>query len=231
MIETRKNFRVREALIDSDKVVFVFTAMGTQMGQYGWFLKLLNKKGYSAIIYDYTARLVLNAEFESYDKLYEDIQADAYERIEKLQPKYIYAYGVSMGTIIANKLTRDTPAIQHVAMSLTYGDVATNILHSPATKKTVHSMKSKNLTEDDLRAAVRFMDPIQNAKGLQGKKVWLHLSRRDRVLDYKITVKTKEAFEQNIKEFKYTESKYLGHYITGVKHMLNVGELDKFYRT
>ncbi|HTE22674.1 MAG TPA: hypothetical protein VK674_06560 [Candidatus Limnocylindria bacterium] len=226
-----KDFRVKESLVDSARLVFVFTAMGTRLGAYGWFIRSLNKRGYSVVAYDYPARLVLDAEFDSYERLYSDIKNDAHKRTQSLKPKHVYAYGVSMGTVLAHKLTQDTQAIHHVAMSLPYGDMVTNIMHSPATRKTRKTMQAKGLTVDDLRAAVKFFDPIQNAKGLQDKKVWLHLSRPDRILDYKVTSKTKEAFEANIQDLTYTESKRLGHYGAGIKHMLNVKELDAFYKS
>ncbi len=230
-IKQRENFRAREALVDSDRLVFVFTAMGTRLEQYSLFIRQLNKKGYSVVIYDYPTELVLEAEFEEYDKMYDGVKADAYERIKRLNPGHIYTYGMSMGTVLAGRLTRETPEIQHVVMCMTYGDITSNMMTSPATEKTRKTMQARGLTVDDLRAAVKPYDPIANVAGLKNKKVWLHLARRDKILDYTITVKTKETFEANIKNFKYTESKYLGHYGAGAKHMLKVGELDRFYKS
>jgi predicted esterase len=92
-------------------------------------------------------------------------------------------------------------------------------------------MQAKGLADTDLRRAVKLFDPIANAHGLKGKKVWLHLGRRDKVLDYKITVKTKEAFEAAGLHLKYTESKYLGHYGTGAKHMLGIKKINQFYNS
>jgi hypothetical protein len=233
-IEQKKNFRVLEKLVDSDKLVFVFTAMGTGIPIYRLFVRALNKRGYSVVIYDYPAALVLNAEFDTYEHLYHDLKRDAYARIKNLKTvgvKHIYAYGVSMGTILASRLTRDTPEIHHVVMSMTYGDITTNMMQSSATAKTRKAMQAKGLTDLDLRRAVKLFNPIENTEGLRSKKVWLHLGRRDKILDYKITIKTKEAFEAAKLDFKYTESKYLGHYGTGAIHMLNVGELDKFYKS
>jgi len=226
-----KDFRVKESLVDSAKLVFVFTAMGTRLGAYAWFIRSLNKRGYSVVAYDYPARLVLDAEFDAYERLYEGIKSDTHIRIKTLKPQQVYAYGVSMGTVLAHRLTQDTSQIHHVALSLSYGDMVTNIMHSPATRKTRRTMQTKGLTVDNLREAVKFFDPIINAKGLRHKKVWLHLSRQDKVLDYRVTSKTKEVFESTIRDFTYTESKRLGHYAAGVKHMLSIKELDVFYKS
>lgn len=225
------NFRVREYLVDSDRVVFVFTGMGTRIGLYRLFVRAMNKRGYSVVIYDYPPRMVWKAEFEVFDLLYEGIKIDVDARIEKLKPKRIYAFGISMGTVIAARLTRNMPAIKHLIMSLTYGDIVTNTLHSWMNAPTRKHMKRKGLTVEDLTKAVQHYDSIKNAAGLKDKKVWLHLARKDSILNYKITVKTKEALEKNIKDFTYTEDKRRGHFIAGAKFLRNTEAIDKFYKS
>lgn len=234
MIEQKENFRVLEKLVDSDKVVFVFTAFGTKIGLYRFFVSLLNKKGYSVVIYDFGAEAILKAELSTWEKLYKDVIEDGQQRLKSFKQEgkaKFYAYGVSMGTLVANKFTRDTPDITHLAISLTYGDVATQIWISPAVKKARENLEQQGININVLRRAIHYADPITNVAGLKGKKVWLHLSRRDKILDYNVSIKTKEAFENNIKEFSYTESKYLGHYGAGAKHMLSINKLVKFFNS
>ena len=228
-LEARQNFRVREYLVKSDRVVFVFTGMGTRIGLYRLFVRALNKRGYSVVIYDYPPRMVWKAEFEVFDPLYEGIKVDADARIKNLKRKHIYAFGISMGTVIAARLVRNTSAIKHLVMSLTYGDIVTNTLHSWMNAPTRKHMKRKGLSVEDLSKAVKHYDSIKNAAGLKDKKVWLHLSRKDKILDYSITIKTKEAFEANIKDFTYTEDKRFGHLAAGAKYLWKVDAIDKFY--
>lgn len=233
-IETKNNFRVAESLIDTDRVVFVFTAMGTKIGLYRLFVKALNKSGYSVITYDYPVSLVHEANFDTWNEFFSAIIADARQRLAFLQTqgtKHFYAYGVSMGTLLANKLARTSPEINHVVLNMTYGDVATNIWVSPATRKTKANLVKRGTPIDVLRQAVVPIDPIVNAQGLVGKKVLLHLAKRDRILDYKITRETKKAFEAAGVNMQYIESKYLGHFIGGAKHMLGIRRLKEFFNS
>lgn len=229
--EQHKNFRALEIPGSSEKLIIVFTAMGTSIPIYKLFTSALNRRGFTVIIYDYPAKLVLDAEFDEFDVLYQNIKADADSRIERISPANTYVYGVSMGTLLAVRLVRDSPDIKHLVLSLTYGDVAENIMHSPATRKTRKTMQSKNLSIDDLRDAVKHFDPIKNVEALADKKVWLHLSKRDRVLDYELTSKTKQAMEETIADFYYTESKLSGHYVAGAMHMMKIKKLEKFFES
>jgi esterase/lipase len=232
MITQKENFRVRRSLVDSDKVVFVFTAMATHIEQYAWFIKQLNKKGYSVIAYDYPQELVLEARMKEFGQMYTaGLKPDAVDRIKRLKPRQIYAFGVSMGTVLAARLAWETPEIHHVIMCLTYGDIADNIMHSPATEQTRINMKNKGLTVDDLRATTKAFDPVINAPKLADKKVWLHLSRRDEILDYSITVNTKKAFQVHVRNFKYTQSRVLKHYGAAYKQLFNVGAIDRFFKS
>lgn len=233
-IELKHNFRVLDSGLNSDRVIFVFTAMGTSIQHYRLFLKLLQRKGYDTIIYDYPTGLVLDARFDEWAELYQNIATDARDRMrirKKQGSTKFFVYGVSMGTLLANRFVRETPDINHIIISLTYGDVADHIMHSPATQKTRHAMKAKGITYEYLRKMSRPFDPVQNAKGLAGKKVLLHLSKKDKVLNYDMTRMTKEALQRAGVDMQYTESKNLGHYGAGAKHMLQISRIDNFFKS
>jgi len=228
----QKNFRVQERLVDSDKVVFVFTGMLTKIWQYKPFIKRLNKAGYSVIIYDYPSRIVHDANINEWYQLIESLMKDVQNRIinlKEMNAKHFYAYGYSMGTIIAQKLTQITTEITHVILNLPYGDLAKNIWTSPRTRRARKSLKKQGITMEQLRQKVTDLDPIVNAKGLRDKKVLLHQSRRDRILYYPITKETKLAFEKAKVDMFYDENKFLGHLSGGAKNMLSVKKIRTFY--
>lgn len=230
-IEQKENFRVLESLVDSDKLIFVFTAMGISIPLFATFVRGLNKRGYNVVIYDYPKRLVLDAQLDAFGPLYKAIKADADQRIARLMPQQIYSYGISMGTVFAHRLASDTPQIHKVILWMTYGDIATNIMRSPVTAKTRKAMVRRGYSESDVRRGVQFLDPIQNAAGLIGKRVWLHLAKKDRVLTYDTSIKTKQAFEAAVIDLKYTESPHLGHYGNGLVRMFSAKQVDEFYRS
>lgn len=234
MILSKANFRVEESLVPSNKVIFVFTALGTTIGMYPYrlFVKRLNKRGYSCVIYDYPRRVVFSGDMELWRQFFGEIVADAQERIETYEKQgamHFYSYGVSMGTLVANKLARETPEISHVILNLSYGDVARNIWTFNGVKMTKLNLISKGMDEEAVRQNITYFDPIFNARGLRGKKVMLQLARHDRIFPYKQTLHTKRAFEAADLDMVYHETKYLGHIPAATKNVLSIKSIDRFY--
>lgn len=230
----KKNFRVQERPVDSDRVVFVFTGMLTKIWQYNFFTKRLNEAGYSVVIYDYSNQLMHDADVDEWQVLVDALIDDVQLRIKKYKSagkQFFYAYGFSMGTLLANKLTRETAEIKHVILNFTYGDVSAHIWHSPATYKTRKSLRKKDISMEQLREYMAPLDPIVNAEGLKGKKVLLYLARRDRFLHYPFSIETKKAFERAGVDMHYKENKYLGHLVGGIKNMRDIKSIQAFYNS
>lgn len=229
------SFRVKEFLQkDSQKIVFVFTAMGTKIGIYGWFIQALRRKGYSVVIYDYPLHVILDPAINSWSEFVDTVVTNAETRLALYkQNGYVdfYAYGVSMGTLLASRLAQDSVEINHVVLNLTYGDVADNIWTYRGVRKAKQKWLSLGVDREKLRELVADFDPIATAHRLQGKKVLLYLSRQDRVIVYAQSQFTKKAFEDAALDLQYVENKYLGHYFGAVKNMLGINRLDKFYRS
>lgn len=234
-IETYDNFRLRECLIDSPKVIFIFTAMGTKLSWYRPSIRRLQKRGYSCILYDYPfAMTSKETSLERWRLFFEQIVADAQSRLHRLEQNgatHFYAYGISMGTLVANSFTRQTPEIHHVILNLTYGDVATNIWTFKGMRAAKRIFIRQGHNVDSLREQMTYADPIFNAKALRSKKVLLQLARRDRVLRYNQTVKTLEAFRAAKLDLTYRENKHLGHFMGGIKNMMDARAIDKFFQS
>lgn len=231
-LEKKHNFRVQEFPSDGSSVLFLFTAMGFKIWHYRIFIKLLNNKGFSVVVYDYPARLVLNPNFGLWQQFFDDMHSDVSVRIQRFKSDgktSFGAYGVSMGSLFANKSTRDFNEITHVILNLTYGDVADNIWDSPMTRKTRKNLRAAGLGKTDLSEAVKSLNPVENAAGLRRKKVMLYLARRDRVLAYRISRSTKLALEREGVQFEYFEHKYLGHVLAGTKNLFYINKITEFY--
>ena len=232
----KNTFRVKEYPVKSasPRVVVVFTAMGTKIGLYRLFVKLMKAKGYSCLVYDYPLKLLFEPKLQEWEQFYIDIVADAQERIHQLanaDNASFYAYGVSMGTLIANKFARETKEVKHLILNLTYGVVAQNIWTWKGVKKAKAGLMKQGVDQTALRESIKYADPITNASKLKGKKVLLYLTRNDKVLVYDQTKYTKKAFEEAELDLKYVENKYLGHYFSGTKNLLAVNRIDKFYKS
>jgi len=208
--------------------------MGTKLSAYPYriFVKRLNRRGYSCVVYDYPRQVVLGGDMNLWRRLFSDITADAQKRIktyEEYGVTHFYSYGVSMGTLFANMLARSTPEISHVILNLTYGDVARNTWTFKGVKKAKLSLISQGIDEETLRRSITYLDPIFNAAGLNGKKVMLHLARHDHIFPYEQTKHTKYAFEASNLDMVYLENKYLDHLPAATKNLLSVKSIDRFY--
>jgi hypothetical protein len=234
VIIAKDNFRVEESLVPSDKVIFLFTAMGTKLGAYPYriFVKQFNRKGYSCVVYDYPRQVVFSGNLELWRRLFDAVVADGQERMrayKKQGTTHFYSYGVSMGTLFANIFARSTPEISHVILNLTYGDVARNTWTFKGVKKAKLSLIRQGIDEETLRQSITYFDPIVNAAGLKGKKVMLQLARRDSIFPYEQTKHTKQAFETSGLDMVYSENKYLNHLPAATKNLLSIQSIDKFF--
>jgi len=224
-------FRVQERLVQSKRVLFIFTGWGNRIPQYAYFVRQLNKKGYACVVYDYPTHIGMDGDLDEYRRYYDKIIADAQSRLTTLKRagfKEFSAYGYSLGSLFANKFSRDTPDITHVVLNMTYGDIASTVWSYGRVKKAKQNLIKRGYTEQSVRDFVSFADPVHNARHLKGKKVLLYLGKNDRVLRYQLTKKTKEALEHHGVDMVYIENKYLGHILGGIKNMLGTGTLLKF---
>lgn len=231
--ESHKLFRVKENIVNSDKLLFIFTAMGTKIWMYNPFLYKMNKLGYSCIIYDYELDFLFNPTLEGWKEFFDVIITDAKSRLAKYKAKKyhkFYAYGASMGTLIASKFTRDTSDITHLILNLTYGDVAKNIWTFKGVKKAKEGFIKQNIDEQTLRDNIGYMDPINSASELKNKRVFLQLTTKDTVLLYEQSRFTKEVFIKEITHFEYQETSYADHLITGIVNLMKTKTIDKFYQ-
>jgi len=231
---SRKLFDVHEYPIKSDKLVFVFTAMGTRFWAYRWFVWRLNRRGYSVILYDYSTETVLNPTLAKWQDFFRKITIDAQSRLakyQKLGATNFYSYGVSMGTLLANYFARQTREIHHVILNLTYGDVATNIFTCKLVKRARENFEKQDVNEKTLRENIKYMNPPDSAAGLKNKKVLLYLARHDRkILAFDQARETLKSFREADLDLTYVENRHFGHYVNGIKNLINVAKTDKFFR-
>ncbi len=215
----------------SDRLIFVFTGWGSKISAYEYFVRKLNKNGYSCIIYDYPNHIAMNGDLDEYRRMYDKVITDAQARLSTLKHSgfaHFSAYGYSLGTLIANKFSRDTPDVTHLVLNLTYGDIARTVWTYKGVKTAKDNLIKRGYTEQSVRDFVSFADPIHNAKELKGKKVLLYLAKNDRVLRHEFTQKTKEALEFHDVDLLYVENKHLGHVLGGIKNILGTNTLFDF---
>lgn len=232
--EQKENFRVMEVPSNGSGVIFLFAGFGVRIWHYGIFYRLLAKQGFTVYVYDYPNKTTTEANLNIWKKNFENIIQDAKEKIvlQKAKgAKTFGAYGISMGSLFANMLARESKDVTHIILNMTYGDVATHVWYSPIIRKARKNLLKQNIDINTLRKSVAHIDPITNAAKLKGKKIVLYLSRRDRILVYKESHKTKLAFEKAELNFEYIENKYLGHFLGGTKNLFYINKITQFFRS
>jgi len=231
MIEVKKRFRVQEKLVPSDKVIFVFTALGTKIGNYRLFVRAMNKRGYSCIVYDYPMSLITDAQIGEWQACLNDVIADAQLRITKLEGMGVNSFashGSSMGTLFAGLLTRKSLKISHTILNLPYGDVAYSVFTSRPPRRAKEKFVREDVTQEEVASALTFVDPIKTAPDFKNKRILVYTSKRDSVLHYKDAKRTGEALKKHGANLAYIENNRLGHYGSGVKNLLSIKRLIKF---
>lgn len=231
MSETNDPYRVKGNLVDSSKVVFIFTAFGTKIETYRYFVSALNKRGYSCILYDYPVAIVNKAQLDEWHTFYDDILADVKARIRKLKMQGYTSFsthGSSMGTLIASLVSRKCPEVSHTVLNLPYGDLAHSIYSVKPARKAKEKFIQQGITQHAFADAFAYVDPLVTAPEFKGKKVLLYISKSDDVLDYNDTYRTRVSLEKAGAHLTYYENKRLGHYLSGVKNILGIKRLVKF---
>ena len=234
MLESHARFRAKESLIKSTKVVFIFTAFGTKMGIYSPFVKALHRRGYSVIIYDYPVSIVMDAQLDEWHKFYDDVLADAKSRIDALSKSgytHFYTHGSSMGTLLANIVTRKCPQVTHTVLNLPYGDLAYSIYTVQPARVAKEKLLKQGVTQEAFAKAFAYLDPLKTAAEFKNKNVLLYISKADTVLDYNDTKRTRHALEQAGANLTYVENKRLGHYLGAAKNILGIRRLIRFFES
>lgn len=231
MIETHARYRVQENLIESEKVIFIFTAFGTKTGIYRPFVKALNKRGYSCIIYDYPTTIVQDAQLAEWHNFYEDVLKDIKSRISKLlESNYtdFFAHGTSMGTLMAGLVSRNCPQVTHTVFNLPYGDLAYSIYTVRPARIAKEKLLLQGISQEQFADAFAYIDPLKTASGFKNKKVLLYISKPDKVLDYRDTQRTRIALEKAGAQLTYIENKRFGHHLGGAKNIMSINRLVTF---
>jgi esterase/lipase len=231
VIEQHSNFRVKENLIESNKVVFIFTAFGTKMDIYRPFIKALQKRGYSSIIYDYPVSIVQDAQLSEWHRFYDVVLADVRARLKKLHEsgyEHFSAHGSSMGTLLASLMGRKCPEVTHTVLNLPYGDLAHSIYTVKPARVAKERLVKQGITQQMFSEAFEYIDPLKTAHEFKNKKVLLFISKKDDVLDYEDTKRTKTALKQAGANLTYYENTLLGHHLSGTRNILSLRRLIGF---
>lgn len=222
MISRFQDYRVKVYGKRSNKVIFLFCPFGSRRWQLLFPFLPLNRMllhGYQVVCYDFNTVHVTTSPQKSIAVL-EDVRKDVHERVRVYKAKGVTqfsCFGASMGTLFASFCAAHTPEVKKVVLNLPYGDIAEHVSTFPGMlflpKSRVRKFVDAAGGEKEFRKLVDPYSPIGYADRLSKKRILLYLATQDRVLEYKVSVKLKQALEQLGTNVTTVENKKLSHYL------------------
>lgn len=180
--------------------------------------------GYQIVCYDFNTIGVSRSPQKSVEIL-RDVEEDVRRRVKAYKSQgaiEFSCFGASMGTLFASYCAANTPEVKKVVLNLPYGDITEHISTFPGMLLLPKSRVQKFIDtaggEEELKELVDQYSPIVNAKKLSNKQVLLYMALKDKVLQYKISVKLKEALEKFGTDLTVVENKRLSHYFAATKN-------------
>lgn len=203
-------------------VVFFFAGMGTRIWLYRLFIYRLVRRGYKVVAYDFDPAIVKKGDADNFLDVNERVSKSVKNHIKQFKREGVEsfaAFGVSMGTVMAIKVTGENKEINKVVINMTYGSIAENVW----TWKFIESTKRKSIeqghTMESLDRKLAPVSPIPNAAKLKGKDVLLYLSTKDKILVFEQSKQFKDALDAHGVAYTYVQNDKHGHLIGGWQHM------------
>jgi pimeloyl-ACP methyl ester carboxylesterase len=221
MISRFQDYRVKVYGRRGDKVVFLFCPFGTRSWQLLSPLLPIGRlvlDGYQVVCYDFNTTRVTRSPQKSL-AIVDEVLQDVKTRVKAYRAQGVQAFssfGTSMGTLFASYTAAHVPEIQKVVLILPYGDIAEHVSSFAGMwllpKSRVQKFVDAAGGEKALRKLVKGYSPIYNAKKLSKKRVLLYLALKDKVMEYKVSVKLKDSLEKFGTNVTTIENQNLSHY-------------------
>src|SRR5579871_613874 len=167
MTTSLMNFSVKSFGVSKERVIFLFTAFGTKYWWYYSLIKILTTAGYYVLVYDVNANFILTGTVAEWlhnvDSVIVDVKRKK-ERLEKYGAKRFFAFGVSMGTLLAMRIAIEIPEIKKVVVNLTYGSLADNIWSWKRLKTIRKRLEQSHIDKTQLNRLLEPIAPLAMAK-------------------------------------------------------------------
>ena len=228
-------FRVSHYGDDLRPAIFLFCPFGVpawQLNLRGLPIWRFRRAGYQVIAYSYRAS-VLTVSAELTMQNFNAIMDDALNRLNNLTKDVpVYAFGSSMGTVLAMNFASRSPRVTKIVLNLSYFNIAEHILHLPPLPRLSAGRLSSYVADaggpDGLHHTFDLYSPDHLAGDMDDRDILLYLSRNDRVLQYRHTRKLRAKLVEAGARVKYVETAGLGHYFAALSNHLRASTYMEF---
>jgi hypothetical protein len=184
--------------------------------------RILNN-GFSCLEYQFSKAILTSDHLrvsQYIDYCLETIHKDLFHLKERRIDSFTIV-GTSIGTMIALMVANTEPKVDKVILN-SPGNCPAEIIWSSIRLKTMRqSLIRQGLSVQKLKRYWRDYLPENNLGNLKGKKIYLNLSRADRVVPYQSGRKLAEKMREQGLKPEVAENSNLGHYLTAAKYYLS----------
>ncbi|MFA6436609.1 MAG: hypothetical protein WC242_00625 [Candidatus Paceibacterota bacterium] len=194
-------------------------------------MKRFVKEGYSCLAYFFPKHLLLtNAKktVEIYDFVQDYTRKDIAEIKKKYHFKRIDIVAPSLGIVSACLMANDNPDISSLYAIAPGSCLATSLWSSNRMEKLRRIYESQGIDLEKLQKLWGHLAPKNNIDDLNNKKIFVALSKSDKVVPYSHGKEFAELLKKQYGANVMIQKNFcLGHYLTVVKYFLFSRELMK----
>jgi hypothetical protein len=169
---------------DATRVVFFFCAYGTKHWMYKLFFRKFLRSDTAVYAYDFAIKSWNGVTYDEMVRLVNAVIDDAQAEIASLKtanPKRVfYAYGVSMGSVMAMRLAKQSKDIQKVVLNTVYGSSAKQIWDHKSLGWTQKHLEDAGKDWKILSEETAHIEPYKNVDQLKGKDILILYSTADK---------------------------------------------------
>jgi len=193
-------------------------------------MRRLRKKGYSCLAYFFPKHLLLTdakKTAEVYDFIRNYVRADIAKIQEKHHYKRIDIIAPSLGVVSACLIANDNRDISNLFLIVPGSCLAKSLWNGIRTQKLRKIYERQNINQEKLKQLWARLELENNVKALGNAKIWIAISRSDKVVPYQYGKEFGEQLKKFYPDTLIRENRYLGHYLTVAKYYLFSQELLK----
>ncbi len=218
-------FRVMVQGKQHKRVIFFLTGWQNKLWMYWILTKILARRGYCTVTYEYTPR-VLSPNTTQTAEYLTTIADDIIQRIAHLKQEGYHSislFGISLGTLLALMVANRSEDVTSVILSTTGVDIAEAIwswenVH-PSFKK---SLLTQHYTLAKLQASWRTITPKHNIDHLARKRMLVYLSQNDELIPYHLGKALLNEFEKRNYDYQVIVNHRNRHVFTGIWSLVHM---------
>ncbi len=183
----------------------------------------LDKKDCSYLSYEFGLDL-LSPDIELTLKKFNYIQYQIRADISELKKKYSFeridVIGTSLGVVSACLIVNGNANVNRLYCIVPGSDLAASLWDGVRTWKLRNMYKSQNITKEKLVEFWNDVAPKNNIDRLDGKKIFIAISKADNVIPYHYGKEFTDIIKNKYPDVEVQENNNLGHYVTVMKYCL-----------